>query len=55
LPFLRASTMGLMSLLVANLLFALNIFALIAAWKWSVAKAVIAAVIAPLKKSEVKA
>jgi cytochrome c oxidase cbb3-type subunit 1 len=55
LPFLRASTMGLMFLLVANLLFFLNIFALIAAWKWSVAKAVIAAVIAPLKKSEVKA
>ena len=55
LPYLRASTMGLLFLLLANLLFALNIFMIIAAWKWSVARAVFAAVTAPLAKSEVKA
>jgi cytochrome c oxidase cbb3-type subunit 1 len=55
LPFLRASTMGLLFMLLANLLFALNIFAMILAWKWSVAKAVFAAVTAPLEKPEVKA
>ena len=55
LPYLRASTMGLLFLLLANLLFALNIFIMIASWKWSVARAVFAAVTAPLAKSEVKA
>jgi hypothetical protein len=55
LPFLRASTLGLFFMLLANLLFALNIFAMIVAWKWSVAKAVFAFVISPLEKSEVKA
>jgi cytochrome c oxidase cbb3-type subunit 1 len=55
LPFLRASTTGLLLIVIANLLFALNIFTMILAWKWSVAKAVFAAVIAPLEKSEVKA
>ncbi len=55
LPFLRVSTMGLLLMLIANLLFALNIFAMIIAWKWSVTKAVFAAVTAPLDKSEVKA
>jgi len=55
LPFLRVSTLGLLFLLIANLLFALNIFAMILAWKWSVARAVFAAVTAPLEKSEVKA
>ena len=55
LPFLRASTTGLLLIVIANLLFALNIFALITAWKWSVAKSVFAAVTAPLDKSEVKA
>jgi cytochrome c oxidase cbb3-type subunit 1 len=55
LPFQRASTMGLLLLVIANLLFALNIFAMILAWKWSVAKSVFAAVTAPLEKSEVKA
>jgi cytochrome c oxidase cbb3-type subunit 1 len=54
LPFLRASTLGLLFILLANLLFALNIFAMIVAWKWSVAKFVFAAVTAPLQKSEVK-
>jgi cytochrome c oxidase cbb3-type subunit 1 len=55
LPFLRASTTGLLLLVIANLLFALNIFVMIIAWKWSVAKSVFAAVTAPLEKSEVKA
>jgi cytochrome c oxidase cbb3-type subunit I len=55
LPFLRVSTTGLLLLVIANLLFALNIFAMIVAWKWSLAKSVFAAVIAPLPKSEVKA
>jgi len=55
LPFLRASTLGLLFLLIANLLVALNIFVMIIAWKWSVAKAVFAFVISPLNKSEVKA
>jgi cytochrome c oxidase cbb3-type subunit 1 len=55
LPFLRASTTGLLLIVIANLLFALNIFAMIIAWKWSVAKAVFAAVTAPLEKPEVKA
>jgi cytochrome c oxidase cbb3-type subunit I len=54
LPFLRASTMGLLLMLIANLFFALNIFAMIIAWKWSVTKAMFAAVTAPLDKSEVK-
>lgn len=55
LPFLRASTTGLLFMLLANLLFALNVFVMITAWKWSVAKAVFTFVISPLAKSEVKA
>jgi cytochrome c oxidase cbb3-type subunit I len=55
LPFLRASTMGLLLLMIANLLFALNIFAMIGAWKWSVGKTAFTFMISPLKKSEVKA
>jgi cytochrome c oxidase cbb3-type subunit I len=55
LPFLQVSTVGLFFMLLANLLFALNIFSMIMAWKWSVAKAVFAFVISPLNKSEVKA
>ena len=55
LPFLRVSTLGLLFLLLANLLFALNLFVMIASWKWSVAKSVWAVVTAPLDKSEVKA
>ncbi len=55
LPFLRVSTTGLALMLLANLLFALNIFAMIMAWKWSLAKSVFAFVISPLTKSEVKA
>ncbi len=55
LPFLRVSTSGLLFMLLANLLFALNIFAMILAWKWSLAKSVFAFVISPLAKTEVKA
>jgi cytochrome c oxidase cbb3-type subunit 1 len=55
LPFLRASTTGLLFMLLANLLFALNIFAMILAWNWLVAKSIFAFVISPLAKSEVKA
>ncbi len=55
LMFLRVSTTGLLLIVLANLLFALNIFVMITAWKWSVAKTVFAAVTAPLEKSEVKA
>ncbi len=55
LPFLRVSTLGLLSLLLANLLFALNIFTMILAWKLSVARAVFAFVVSPLAKTEVKA
>jgi hypothetical protein len=55
LPFLRVSTLGLLFMLLANLLFALNILAMIGAWKWSVGKTVFAFVISPLKKTEVKA
>jgi hypothetical protein len=55
LPLLRVSSLGLFFLLIANLLLALNIFAMIIAWKWSVAKAVFAAVTAPLAKPGVKA
>jgi cytochrome c oxidase cbb3-type subunit I len=55
LPFLRASTTGLLFMLLANLLFALNIFVMIAAWKWSVAKTVFAFAVSPLTKTEVKA
>jgi cytochrome c oxidase cbb3-type subunit 1 len=55
LPFLRVSTMGLLFMLLANLLFALNIFAMITVWKWSVGKTVFIFAISPLKKPEVKA
>jgi cytochrome c oxidase cbb3-type subunit 1 len=55
LPFLRASTLGLIFLLLANLLFALNLFVMLIVWHISVVKALLAAVIAPLKKVEVKA
>ena len=41
--------MGLFFMLLANLLFALNIFAMTVAWKWSVGKAAFAFAISPLK------
>jgi cytochrome c oxidase cbb3-type subunit 1 len=55
LSFLRVSTMGLLLIVIANVIFALNIFAMIMAWKWSLAKTVFAFTISPLKKSEAKA
>jgi len=55
LMFLRVSTTGLLFILLANLLFALNIFVMILAWKWSLVKSVFAFVISPLNKTEVKA
>ena len=61
LPFLRASTTGLLLMLLGNLLFALNIFALTTVWKLALAKKVIALVKVSLtaveneKTSEVKA
>jgi cytochrome c oxidase cbb3-type subunit 1 len=55
LPFLRASTLGLMFLLIANLLFALNLFVLLLLWHKSVVMAAFTFVVSPLKKSEVKA
>jgi cytochrome c oxidase cbb3-type subunit 1 len=55
LPFLRASTTGLLLMLVANLLFAVNLFAMTIKWKIALVKTTFAAVTAPLEKSEVKA
>jgi hypothetical protein len=55
LPFLRASTTGLLLMLVANLLFAANLFAMTFKWKIALAKTAFAAVTAPLEKSEVEA
>ena len=55
MPFLRASSLCLLFILLANLLFTLNIFVMITAWKWSVAKSVFTFAISPLAKSEVKA
>ena len=55
LPFLRSSTLGLFFMLLANLLFALNVFALVFLWHKSVVKTVFAAAMAPLNKPEVKA
>jgi len=55
LLFFRVGTTGLLWILLGNLLFALNIFALTFAWKMSLLKTVFAAVTAPLDKAEVKA
>jgi cytochrome c oxidase cbb3-type subunit 1 len=55
LPFLRASTLGLFFMLLANLLFAVNVFAMIGAWQWSVGKTAFTFMISPLKKTGVKA
>jgi len=51
----RFSTTGLLFMLVGNLLFALNIFALTTVWKFALVKRVIAIVKAPLEIAEVKA
>jgi cytochrome c oxidase cbb3-type subunit 1 len=55
LPFLHASTTGYLFMLIASLLFALNVFAMAFIWKKTLLKLVVAAIIAPLDKSEVKA
>jgi cytochrome c oxidase cbb3-type subunit 1 len=55
LPFLRASTIGLLLIVLGNLLFALNIFALTTVWKLALVKKIIAIVKAPLQTAEVKA
>jgi cytochrome c oxidase cbb3-type subunit 1 len=55
LPFLRASTTGLLLILTGNLLFALNIFAMTFIWKISLLKTAYAAVTAPLETSSASA
>jgi cytochrome c oxidase cbb3-type subunit 1 len=54
LPFLRASTTGLLFLLLGSLLFAVNIFIITFKWKLALLKSVIAAVKVPLETLEVK-
>jgi cytochrome c oxidase cbb3-type subunit I len=54
LPFLHASTTGLLLILIANVLFAVNLFAMTFVWKIKLARTVFAAVTAPLKTSEVR-
>jgi cytochrome c oxidase cbb3-type subunit I len=54
LPFLRASTLGIIFLLLGSLLFAANIFVMTFKWKMALLKLAFAAVIAPLETSEVK-
>jgi cytochrome c oxidase cbb3-type subunit 1 len=51
LPFLRASTLGLLFLLLANLLFALNLFVTLFLWHKSVVMAAFTYAVSPLKKS----
>jgi cytochrome c oxidase cbb3-type subunit 1 len=55
LPYLRASTTGLLFLLFGNLLFALNIFGLTLRWKLALLKKAVAIVKAPLTAEGVKA
>lgn len=55
LPFLHASTTGLLFILLGNLLFAANIFAMIITWKKSLLKTGFNLATAPLARSEVKA
>jgi cytochrome c oxidase cbb3-type subunit 1 len=54
LPFLRASTLGIIFLLLGSLLLAANIFVMTLKWKLALLKLAFAAVIAPLETSEVK-
>jgi cytochrome c oxidase cbb3-type subunit 1 len=54
LPFLRASTLGLLLLLLGSLLFAANIFVMTFKWNLAVTKTVIAYIKSPLEISEVK-
>ncbi|MFZ0828322.1 MAG: cbb3-type cytochrome c oxidase subunit I [Verrucomicrobiia bacterium] len=56
LPFLRASTTGLLLMVLGNLLFALNVFALTTVWKLALGRKVMVIVKASLKTvTEVKA
>ncbi|MGO8837891.1 MAG: cbb3-type cytochrome c oxidase subunit I [Limisphaerales bacterium] len=55
LLFFRMSTTGLLLLLLGNLLFALNIFALTAVWKLALVRKVIAFVKAPLEHASTSA
>jgi cytochrome c oxidase cbb3-type subunit 1 len=55
LPFLRTSTIGLLLILLGNLLFALNFFAMTFVWGKSLVKKAYTIVTAPLKNQEVKA
>jgi cytochrome c oxidase cbb3-type subunit 1 len=54
LPFLRASTLGLLLLLLGSVLFAANIFVMTFKWKLALAKTVIAFIKSPLEISEAK-
>jgi cytochrome c oxidase cbb3-type subunit 1 len=54
LPFLRASTLGLLFLLFGSLLFAANIFVMTFKWKLALIKSVIAYIKSPLETAEVK-
>jgi cytochrome c oxidase cbb3-type subunit 1 len=55
LPFLRTSTVGLLFILLGNLLFALNIFAMTFIWEKSLVKKAFAVVTAPLEKPSASA
>jgi cytochrome c oxidase cbb3-type subunit 1 len=54
LPFLRASTFGLLFLLLGSLLFAANLLVMTFKWKLALIKSVITAIKAPMETSEVK-
>jgi cbb3-type cytochrome oxidase subunit 1 len=54
LPALRLSTLGLLFLLLASLIFAANVFAMTLRWKLGLIKIVINAILAPLTATEVK-
>ena len=55
LVFLHISTTGYLFMLIASLLFALNVFAMTFIWKMSLFKLVFGVVTAPLDKSEARA
>jgi cytochrome c oxidase cbb3-type subunit 1 len=54
LPFLHASTTGLLLILIGNLLFAANLFAMLVTWKKTLLKTGFTLATAPLANSEVK-
>ena len=55
LVILHISTTGYLFMLIASLLFALNVFAMTFIWKMSLFKLVFGVVTAPLDKSEARA